>query len=80
MALPSMTLKDRLNRLMNIVVGAVYIVFVLFDLTMNVTTAAYLFTILMDASAIAVAVLFARNAWKWKPIETRSKINMEVRK
>ncbi len=65
-----MTLEDRLNRLMNIVLGAFYIAFILFELTMNVTTAAYPFTILIEASAIAVAGLFARNAWKWKPIET----------
>ena len=47
MALLSMTLEDRLNRLMNIVLGAFYIVFILFELTMNVITAACPFAILI---------------------------------
>jgi len=66
MAVVSLTLKDKANRWINIILGAFYAVFVLFELTMNVTTVAYPYAILMDVSVIAVAALIAWNAWKWK--------------
>ena len=66
MAVLSLTLKDKANRWINIILGAFYAVFVLFELTMNVTTVAYPYAILMDVSVIAVAALIAWNAWKWK--------------
>ena len=66
MAVLSLTLKDKANRWINIILGAFYAVFVLFELTMNVTTVAYPYTILMDSSVIAVAALISWNAWKWK--------------
>ena len=66
MAVLSLTLKDNVNRLANIILGAFYAVFVLFELTMNVTTVAYPYAILMDVSVIAVAALIAVHAWKWK--------------
>jgi len=66
MAVLSLTLKDKANRWANIILGAFYAVFVLFELTMNVTTVAYPYTILMDSSVIAVAALISWNAWKWK--------------
>jgi hypothetical protein len=66
MAVVSLTVSDRANRLANIIAGAFYVVFVIFELTMNVTTVAYPYATLMDVSVIAVAALIARNAWKWK--------------
>jgi hypothetical protein len=66
MAVLSLTLKDKVNRLANLILGAFYVVFVLFELTMNITTVAYPYAILMDVSMIAVAALIAWNAWKWK--------------
>jgi hypothetical protein len=66
MAVLSLTLMDKANRWINIILGAFYAVFVLFELTMNVTTVAYPYAILMDVSVIAVAALIAWNAWKWK--------------
>ena len=66
MAVVSLTLKDKANRWINIILGAFYADFVLFELTMNVTTVAYPYAILMDVSVIAVAALIAWNAWKWK--------------
>jgi len=46
--------------------GAFYVVFISFELFMNVTTVAYPYVILMDSSAIVVAALIAYYAWKWK--------------
>ncbi len=66
MAVVSLTLKDKANRWANIILGAFYAVFILFELTMNVTTVAYPYAILMDVSVFAVAALIAWNAWKWK--------------
>ena len=66
MAVLSLTLKDKANRLANIILGAFYAVFILFELTMNVTTVAYPYAILMDVSVFAVAALIAWYAWKWK--------------
>jgi len=66
MAVVSLTLSNRAVRLMNIMVGVFYVVFVLFELIMNVTTVAYPYATLMDISVIAVAALIAWNAWKWK--------------
>lgn len=66
MAIVSLTLKDKANRWANIILGAFYAVFILFELTMNVTTVAYPYAILMDVSVFAVAALIAWNAWKWK--------------
>jgi len=63
MAVLSLTLKDKANRWINIILGAFYAVFVLFELTMNVTTVAYPYAILMDVSVIAVAALIVWNAW-----------------
>jgi hypothetical protein len=66
MALLSVTLKDKINYWINIIFGAFYTVFVLFELLMNVTTVAYPYVILLDTSAIIVAIMIVRNAWKWK--------------
>ena len=66
MAVLSLTLKDRANRWVNIILGAFYAVFVLFELTMNVTTVAYPYTILMDISVFAVATLIILYAYKSK--------------
>ena len=65
MAVLSLTLKDRVNRWASIILGVFYAVFILFELFMNVTTVAYPYVILMDTSAIIVAVLIAYYAWKW---------------
>ena len=66
MAVLSLTLKDKANRWANIILGAFYAVFILFELTMNVTTVAYPYVILMDSSVFVVSTLIAWNAWKWK--------------
>ncbi len=65
MAVVSLTLKDKVNRYASIVLGVFYVVFISFELFMNVTTVAYPYVILMDTSAIAVAALIAYYAWKW---------------
>ncbi len=66
MAVLSLSLRDRGNRLANIVLGIFYSVFILFELVMNVTTVAYPYLILMDISAIVVSALIAWYAWKSK--------------
>ena len=66
MAVLSLTLKDKANRWVNIIFGVFYAVFILFELTMNVTTVAYPYTILMDISVFAVATLIVWYAWKSK--------------
>ena len=65
MAVLSITLKDKVNRWANIILGVFYAGFILFELIMNVTTVAYPYVILMDTSAIVVAALTAWCAWKW---------------
>jgi hypothetical protein len=65
MAVLSLSLRDRGNRLANIVLGIFYSVFILFELIMNTTTVAYPYLILMDISAIVVSALIAWYAWKW---------------
>jgi hypothetical protein len=64
MAVVSLTLKDKVSRWASIILGAFYVVFVSFELFMNVTTVAYPYVILMDSSAIVVAALIAYYAWK----------------
>jgi hypothetical protein len=68
MALLSVTLKDKMNYWINIIFGAFYTVFVLFELLMNVTTVAYPYVILLDSSVIIVAIMIVRHAWKWKRV------------
>jgi hypothetical protein len=65
MAVLSLSLRDKGNRLANIVLGIFYSVFILFELVMNVTTVAYPYLILMDISAIVVSALITCYAWKW---------------
>ena len=66
LAILSLTLKDRINRWVNIILGAFYAIFILFELTMNVTTVAYPYAILMDVSVFVVASLIVWYAFKWK--------------
>jgi hypothetical protein len=66
MTVLSVTLKDKVNRWINLILGGFYVVFILFELTMNVTTVAYPYAILMDVSMITVAALIAWKAWKWE--------------
>ena len=66
MTIVSLTLKDKVNRWLNILLGSFYAAFILFELSMNVTTVAYPYAILMDVSVLAVAALIAWHAWKWK--------------
>jgi len=66
MTVLSLTLKDKANRWLNILLGSFYAAFILFELTMNVTTVAYPYAILMDVSVLAVAALIAWHAWNWK--------------
>ena len=65
MAVLSITLKDKANRWANIILGIFYAGFILFELTMNITTVAYPYVILMDTSAIVVVALIAWYAYKW---------------
>ena len=66
MAVISLTLKYKANRWVNIIFGIFYAVFILFELTMNVTTVAYPYAILMDVSVFAVAALIVLYACKSK--------------
>jgi hypothetical protein len=70
MAILSLTLKDKVNRWVSIILGLFYAGFILFELSMNVTTVAYPYVILMDTSAIVVAALIAWFAYKWSKGET----------
>jgi hypothetical protein len=65
MAVLSLTLKAKANRWANIILGIFYAGFILFKLSMNVTTVAYPYVILMDTSAVVAAALIAWYAWKW---------------
>ena len=65
MAVLSLTLRDKANRWANIILGIFYAGFILFELTMNITTVAYPYVILMDTSAIVVAALIAWYAYRW---------------
>jgi hypothetical protein len=65
MAVLSLTLKDKLNRQVNVILGIFYVIFLLFELTMNVITVAYPYVILMDVSAAVAAALIAWYARKW---------------
>ncbi|UCF59166.1 MAG: hypothetical protein JSV15_01725 [Candidatus Bathyarchaeota archaeon] len=68
MAVLSLTLKDKVNRWANIILGIVYIGFVLVELISNILTAAYPYAILMSTSAFVVAALITSYAFKW-PIQ-----------
>jgi hypothetical protein len=70
MAILSLTLKDKVNRWVSIILGLFYAGFILFELSMNVTTVAYPYVILMDTSTIVVAALIAWHAYKWPKGET----------
>ena len=65
MAVLSLTLKDKVNRWVNIIIGIFYASFILFELVMNIITVAYPYVILMDTSAIVAAALIAWYAYKW---------------
>jgi hypothetical protein len=65
MAVLSLTLKDKTNRWANIILGIVYIGFVLVELVSNILTAAYPYAILMSTSALLVAALITWYAFKW---------------
>jgi len=65
MAVLSLTLKDKMNRWANIILGIFYAGFILFELAMNITTVTYSYVILMDISAIMVSALIAWYARKW---------------
>ena len=64
MAVLSLTLKDKANRWVNIIIGIFYASFILFELVMNIITVAYPYVILMDTSAIVAAALIAWYAYK----------------
>jgi hypothetical protein len=66
MAVLCLILKDKVNRWANIILGAFYAIFILFELTMNVTTVAYPYAILMGLSVFAVAALIVWYGWKSK--------------
>lgn len=66
MAVLSLTAKERVNRWASIVLGTFYAVFILFELSMNVTSVAYPYLMLMDTSAIVAAILIVWYAWRWK--------------
>ena len=66
MAVVSITLKDSINRWLNIIAGAGFAIYILIELILNITTVAYLFGMLMDISAILVSALIAWYAWKWQ--------------
>jgi len=65
MSVLSLTLKDKVNRWANIILGIFYIGFILIELISNIMTVAYPYVILMDTSAAVAAALIAWFAWKW---------------
>lgn len=69
MAVISLTLRDKVNRWANMILGIFYVGFILFELIMNITTVAYPYVMLMDTSTIVVAALIAWYAWKWSKQE-----------
>jgi hypothetical protein len=69
-AVLSLFLRDKVNRWACIILGLFYAGFIFFELSMNVTTVAYPYVILMDTSAIVVAALIAWFAYKWSKGET----------
>ena len=64
MAFLSLTLKDSLNRRVNIIVGVVYTGLYLMDLVAHlVDPSAYV--ILMGAASVVAQLLIVWYAWKW---------------
>ena len=66
MAVLSLTLKDKVNHWVNVILGIFYVGFILFELTMNIITVAYPYVILMDISTVVAAALIVGCAWKSK--------------
>ena len=66
MAVSSVILNDKVNRLANIAVGAFYIAFILLELIMNLITIQVAYGVLMNVSVIVASVLIVWFAWKWK--------------
>ena len=66
MAVSSLILKDKVNRLANIAVGAFYTAFILLELIMNLITIQVAYGVLMNVSVIVASVLIVWFAWKWK--------------
>ncbi len=64
-AVLSLTLKDKANRWANIILGIFYAGFILFELTMSLTTVVHPYVILMDSSVIVAAAFIAWYAYKW---------------
>ncbi len=79
MAVLALALKGKLIRWVNIGVGGFYAFFILFELTMNVTTVAYPHAVLMDLSVFAVAALIIWTAAKWNPSVRRDMTTSEMR-
>ena len=65
MAVLSITLKNSINRWVNIIAGALYIVFVLNEFVSNIMIVAYYYGVLMHVSELVVLALIAWHAWKW---------------
>jgi len=72
MAVLSLTLKDKANRWVNVILGIFYVGFILFEFIITTTTVTYPYgarwpyVILMDTSAFVAATLIVRYAWKSK--------------
>ena len=65
MAVQSITLRNSINRWVNIIAGVLYVVFVLNEFVSNIVTVAYYYGMLMHVSELVVLALIAWHAWKW---------------
>jgi len=65
MAVQSITLRNSINRWVNIIAGVLYVVFVLNEFVSNIITVAYYYGMLMHVSELVVLALIAWHAWKW---------------
>ena len=64
MAFLSLTLKDSMNRRVNIIVGVVYTVLYLCDLVAHLAVP-YAYAILMGIASVVAQLLIVWYAWKW---------------
>jgi heme A synthase len=64
MAFLSLTLKDSMNRRVNIIVGVVYTVLYLCDLVAHLAVP-YAYAILMGVASVVVQLLIVWYAWNW---------------
>jgi hypothetical protein len=65
MAVSSITLKDSINRWVNIIASPLYSLFVLSELVSNILKTHYLYGAFLQVSIIFVLGLVVWHSWKW---------------